>query len=61
MGLAGHDVLVFWSSGNVRVGQILGAPEMLVGLSRTVVVSRVVIENYSVYADIACQAEHVRW
>jgi hypothetical protein len=43
------------------VGQKLGAPEMLVGLSGTVIVSRVVIENYSAYADVACQAEHVRW
>jgi hypothetical protein len=54
-------VRVFWSSGNASVGQILGAPEMLVGLAGNVVVSRVVIENYSAYADIACQAEHVRW
>jgi hypothetical protein len=61
IGLAGHEVLVFWSSGNANVGQLLGAPEMLVGLYGTVVVSRVVIENHSAYADIACQAEHVRW
>lgn len=61
MGLAGHEVLAFWSSGNADVGQKLGAPEMLVGLSGTVAVSRVVIQNHSAYADVACQAEHVRW
>lgn len=34
---------------------------MLLGLAEIVVVSRVVIENHSAYADVACQAEHVRW
>ena len=60
MGLAGHEVLAFWSSGDTKLGQKLGAPDMLIGLSGTVIVSRVVIENHSAYADVACQAEHVR-
>ena len=60
-GLAGQEALAFFSSENTTVGKRLGA-EMLLGLPGAVIVSRVVIENHSAYADIACgQAEHVRW
>lgn len=61
IGLAGQEVLAISFSGNKSAGQKLGVPEMLRGLSSTVIVSRVVIANHSAYADIACQAEHVRW
>lgn len=59
--LSGEHVLAFWSSSNADVGKKLGAPESLVGLAAIVVVSLVNIVDLSGYADVACNAEHVRW
>lgn len=61
VGLAGNHVLAFYSSANMTIGGQLGAPEMLLGLAETIIVSRVVIQNHSAYADVAVKAEHIRW
>jgi hypothetical protein len=59
--MAGVEVLAFCSSQNVILGQWLRMPSVLLGLPATVIVSRVVIANYSAYADAAVKADNVRW
>lgn len=59
--MAGVEVLAFCSSQHTLMSQKLNVPPMLLGLPNTVLVSRVVIEDYSAYADAAIHADSVRW
>jgi hypothetical protein len=59
--MAGIELLVFCSSRNVVLAERLKVPSALLGLAATVLVSHVVIENYSAYADAAVQADTIRW
>lgn len=59
--MAGMDILVFCSSQNTVIGPLLAFPPVLVGLGETILVSRVVIEDYSAFADAAEHADNVRW
>jgi hypothetical protein len=59
--MIGVEVLAFCSSQNLVMGQRLDVPSVLLGLQATVLVSHVIIENYSAYADAAVKADNVRW
>jgi len=58
--MAGVEVLAFCSSQNMLMKK-LDVNSMLLGLPNTVLVSRVVIEDYSAYADAALRADNIRW
>jgi hypothetical protein len=59
--MAGAEVLAFCSSANSLVAQRLNMPSTLVGVHGDVLVSRVVIENHSAYADAVVQADADDW
>jgi hypothetical protein len=59
--MAGAEVLAFCSAENQSFGQRLNVPPALLGLSGSVLVSLVVIEDHSAYADAAVQVDAVRW
>lgn len=58
--MAGVDLLAFCSS-RALVAQRLNLPEQLLILSDGIVVSRVVVEDYSAYADAVEKADETRW
>ncbi|KAH7919015.1 hypothetical protein BV22DRAFT_1134159 [Leucogyrophana mollusca] len=45
------ELLVFYSSRNSAIGERLSAPEHLIGLSRSLLVSRAIVENNTAYAN----------
>jgi hypothetical protein len=55
--MAGVEVLAFCSSQNAVIGEGLKVHPVLLGLPDTVFVSRVIIEDYSAYADAAIRAD----
>ncbi|GLB34874.1 hypothetical protein LshimejAT787_0204390 [Lyophyllum shimeji] len=59
--MAGVEVLAFCSSDNTLIAQRLNISPLLLGQPGTVLVARVVIENYSAYADAALDADGRRW
>lgn len=59
--MAGVDLLAFCSSDNALMGQRLNVPAALLGLPGGVLVSRVIIENDSEYANAAFHADEARW
>lgn len=59
--MAGVEVLAFCSSDSAPIAQRLNFPSALLGLPGSVLVSRVIIENYSAYAEAALQADGMRW
>lgn len=59
--MAGVELLVFCSSGNTFLTQRLNIAPALLSPPGGVLVSRVVIENHSAYADAAIRADSVRW
>ena len=59
--MAGAEVLAFCSSENSLIAQRLNMPSALVGVPGNILVSRVVIENHSAYADAVVQADAVDW
>lgn len=58
--MAGVDLLAFCSN-RALIAQRLNLPEDLFVLSDSVVVSRVVVEDYSAYADAVEKADETRW
>jgi len=59
--VAGMDVLAFCSSNNPSIYQRLNMPPSLLGQQGEVLVSRVIIENHSAYADAAVNADSREW
>ncbi|KAF8892514.1 hypothetical protein BD779DRAFT_1509427 [Infundibulicybe gibba] len=59
--MLGVEVLTFCSSDNLPLAQRLNLPSTLLGIPGSVIASRVVIENYSAYANAALQADSIRW
>ena len=59
--MSGPSVLAFFSSENSLVSQRLNVPRNLSGISRSILVSHVIIENHSAYADTAIHAETTVW
>ncbi|KAF8077868.1 hypothetical protein FPV67DRAFT_1463251 [Lyophyllum atratum] len=59
--MAGVEVLAFCSSDNALVAQRLNISPFLVGQPGSVLVARVIIENYSAYANAALDADGRRW
>jgi hypothetical protein len=59
--MAGIELLAFCSSQDMDLSRRLNVPQGLVGLTSTVLVSLVKIENYSAYAEAAVKADYVRW
>ncbi|KAF9464785.1 hypothetical protein BDZ94DRAFT_1255878 [Collybia nuda] len=59
--MAGAEVFAFCSAGNSLISQRLNLPPSLLGHPEDIFVSRVIIENYSAYADAALHADSRRW
>jgi hypothetical protein len=59
--VAGMDVLAFCSSDNALISQRLNISPSLLGQPGEVLVSRVIIENHSAYADAAVNADSREW
>jgi hypothetical protein len=59
--IAGMDVLAFCSSDNVLISQRLNISPSLLGQPGEVLVSQVIIENHSAYADAAVNADGREW
>jgi len=59
--MAGPNIMAIISSENLALGEKLGIPAALRGLVSEIVVSAVVIENHSAYADAALLADDHRW
>lgn len=57
--MAGVEVLAFCSSDDVLISHRLNLPASLFNTPGCVLVARVVIENYSAYAEAAYQADTV--
>ena len=55
------DVLAFCSSDNVLISQRLNISPSLLGQPGEVLVSQVIIENHSAYADAAVNADGREW
>lgn len=59
--IAGTEVLAFCSADNALLSQRLNVPPILLGHPEDLIVSRVIIEHYSAYADAAVHADSRRW
>jgi hypothetical protein len=59
--MAGVEVLAFCSADNALICQRLNLSPSLLGHPKDLLVSRVIIENYSAYADAALHADSRRW
>ncbi|KAI0726642.1 hypothetical protein C8Q72DRAFT_791109 [Fomitopsis betulina] len=59
--MIGVKLLATYSSENRQVGERLGAPANLVGLSETVLVAQVAIENQLAYVDAIAYADNSQW
>jgi hypothetical protein len=59
--MAGPNTIAIVSSENLDVCEKLSIPAVLRGLVLEVVISAVVIENHSAYAEAAVSADDHRW
>lgn len=59
--MAGVEIFAFCSADNALINQRLNIPSLLLGQPEDLLVSRVIIENYSAYADAALHADSRRW
>jgi hypothetical protein len=55
------DVLAFCSSDNALISQRLNISSSLLGKSGEVLVSQIIIENHSAYAEAAVNADGREW
>ncbi|KAH9935031.1 uncharacterized protein B0H18DRAFT_1114848 [Fomitopsis serialis] len=59
--MIGVKLLAMYSSENRALGERLGAPSNLLGLSDSVLVAQVAIENQSGYVDAVAYADNTQW
>ena len=59
--MVGVKLFAMCSSENRVLGERLAAPANLLGLSDTVLVAQVAIENHSGYADAVAFADNSQW
>jgi len=59
--MIGVKLLAMYSSENRALGERLGAPSNLLGLSDSVLVAQVAIENQSGYVDAVAYADETQW
>lgn len=59
--IAGMDVLAFCSSDNIFISQRLNISPSILGHAGEVLVSQIIIENHSAYADAAVNADGREW
>ncbi|KZT70133.1 hypothetical protein DAEQUDRAFT_725756 [Daedalea quercina L-15889] len=59
--LTGVKLFAMFSSENRALGERLSPPANLLGLSDTVLVAQVAIENHSGYADVVAYADNTQW
>jgi hypothetical protein len=59
--VVGGEVLAFCSSSKAVIGQRLNIPPTLFSLAGDLLVTQVVVEKHSAYADAAVHADSIRW